>query len=107
MKISVPDGQPVTVSTDMGDFTVHPIRGQLRLLSGKDMPAHHAVYATQETGSGSRRLSEEFPTDEQARSGFKRGFEVPDPNAEPADTVSKIVAAMLKDPRVRRSPAAV
>jgi hypothetical protein len=104
MKISIPDGQPVTASTGMGDFTVHPIRGQLRLLSGKDMPAHYAVYATQSNGNVSRKLSEEFPTEEQARAVFKKGFEVPDPKVEPSDTVSKIVDAMLKDSRVRRVP---
>ena len=105
MKIAVPDGLSVTVQTDMGDFVIEPVFTTSSTVLLNKLPTSWTIYGNALAGvSGTppRTLSLSFPTEQEARLAFRTGFDVPDPEKDPVQTISKIVAAMLKDRRVIR-----
>jgi hypothetical protein len=101
MRISVLDGNPVSVETDSGRFQVGPrCLGSQLLRNGRSIAIWAIVAISPDPLTPHRYLSGTYQTAEAAVRAFRSGFEVRDPAREPRLTWSKIVAGMLHCPGV-------
>ncbi len=96
------DKEAIVVTTDTGDFRVGPYFLGPQGKGEVGVPGEWAIVAVSpDPLTPPRFLSSKFQTAEAAWRAYSNGFEVIDPQREPRLKRSKIVAGMLKSPKVK------